>query len=193
MVVAYIVNAIPGEEIQDPSPIRREQLAAETTLVANIHLQQMQQTNPLRVYMFGIGHTYRRTCSTRNHFRLCVARVTPTGNTGWPLTSHEEVVSYSDAQRAKPGCCAPGVPSVKLCKASAEVQKLRHPPGACLKFSTRPAGLFTNPVAGWRIYRAERVDRFADEIAKSVSFLASDESSYINGVELFVGGGLAQI
>jgi NAD(P)-dependent dehydrogenase (short-subunit alcohol dehydrogenase family) len=32
-----------------------------------------------------------------------------------------------------------------------------------------------------------------DEVAKVVSFLASDESSYVFGIELFVDGGMTQI
>jgi len=33
----------------------------------------------------------------------------------------------------------------------------------------------------------------ADEIARAVSFLASDEASYITGIELFIDGGTAQV
>ena len=38
-----------------------------------------------------------------------------------------------------------------------------------------------------------RMGSSTDEVAQVVSFLASDESSVVTGIELFVDGGMAQI
>jgi|SRR5713101_4878882 len=48
---------------------------------------------------------------------------------------------------------------------------------------------------GFRTRRDQRSARFGtpDEIAKAVVFLASDDSSYITGTELFVDGSFAQV
>jgi NAD(P)-dependent dehydrogenase (short-subunit alcohol dehydrogenase family) len=51
--------------------------------------------------------------------------------------------------------------------------------------------LFAN-AGGGEIAPLGRVG-ITDEIAKAVVFLASDDSSFVNGIELFVDGGMAQV
>src|SRR5271166_3642314 len=54
MVVTRIVNTIPGEEVQNALPIRPEKFGALAVRKRHVHLQDVQQPHPLRVYGVGI-------------------------------------------------------------------------------------------------------------------------------------------
>jgi hypothetical protein len=47
MIMASVINAVTGIEIQNPTPIRGLQFAANATLIADVHLQNIEQSDPL--------------------------------------------------------------------------------------------------------------------------------------------------
>jgi hypothetical protein len=54
VVVTRIVNTITGEEIQHSSAICTEEFGALAKNKCRIHLQNIEQPHPLRVYRFGV-------------------------------------------------------------------------------------------------------------------------------------------
>ena len=55
MVVTRIVDAVAGKEIEDPESIRGEQLCPHATFVAQIHFEQPEQLDPLRIYVVRVS------------------------------------------------------------------------------------------------------------------------------------------
>jgi chemotaxis response regulator CheB len=49
MVVPGIVNTVAGQKVQDATAVFREQLATETALILDVHVQEVEQGDPLRV------------------------------------------------------------------------------------------------------------------------------------------------
>jgi hypothetical protein len=57
VVVAGIMNAISGKKIQNLPSIRRMEFCSPAVFVFNIHLQQVEQSYPLRIYVAGVRGT----------------------------------------------------------------------------------------------------------------------------------------
>ena len=54
VVVSDVVDAVSREEIEDAPAIRREKFRSEASFIRNVHFQDVQQRDPLRVYVTGI-------------------------------------------------------------------------------------------------------------------------------------------
>ena len=54
VIMPGVVYAVAGQKIQETAPIIAEELSAGTALVADIHLQHVQEARPLWIYVLSI-------------------------------------------------------------------------------------------------------------------------------------------
>ena len=54
VIMAGVMDAVSGKKIENVAPISGEKLRSGTTLVSNIHLQDLEQLHPLRIYVIHI-------------------------------------------------------------------------------------------------------------------------------------------
>jgi hypothetical protein len=55
MVVAKVLYAVPGKKIQDAITVFGKQFSAFATGVANVHLEQIQEPDPLGIHVVGVS------------------------------------------------------------------------------------------------------------------------------------------
>ena len=60
MVVPRVVNAVVRQKVQNATAVFREQLAAQTAVILDVHAQQVQQSDPLRINVFMVVGGGRR-------------------------------------------------------------------------------------------------------------------------------------
>src|SRR5450759_3943915 len=60
MVVSGVVYAVAREEIENAAAVRGEEFGCRAALVLHIHLQNVEQLDPLRVDVIGIDAVERR-------------------------------------------------------------------------------------------------------------------------------------
>src|SRR5258708_33066393 len=67
VIVAGVVHAIAGEKIENALSIFSKQFGTGAAHVADVHLQQPEQSDPLRIYMILIERFQRRRADSFHH------------------------------------------------------------------------------------------------------------------------------
>ncbi len=60
MIVSYVMHAVAGIEIENPSPIFSEQFGTEAARITHVHSEDVEQTHPLRIDALFVQRLWRR-------------------------------------------------------------------------------------------------------------------------------------
>src|SRR2546422_1707991 len=84
MIVANVMDAIAGEEIEHPAPVAGAQLRALTASVLHVHVEQVQQSNPLGIHVLGIRCLRHGRACALEHRGVLPRVCTPPPRYPWP-------------------------------------------------------------------------------------------------------------